>query len=165
MPENAEEDEDFLKLVHNVLLEVTTSECTNQCCRFSTKNQWLTRLMCNKVKWCVPTALMFTRLEMVFPTCCWQSMKSKIQKRQNNTTLYYITSNKAHFLETKWRGIIRCLFIQYIKWGGGRTVTSGWSLCRLASNYQWTSSSSWLSLRRYPLEPKRWWLPIYEQWK
>lgn len=90
MPEDAEENEEFLKLVHNVLLEVRK--------KTGEKNQKLIlsyRLMFNKVKWFAPTALTSTRLEMVSPTCYWLNMKSKSSHTHKypfiDLFLYYIT--------------------------------------------------------------------------
>lgn len=82
MPEDAEENEEFLKLVHNVLLEVRERERERRgCYEGKTTNIyiyiWVHRHMFNKAKWFALTVLMSTRLEMVFPTCYWPNMKSK----------------------------------------------------------------------------------------
>lgn len=100
MPEDAEENEEFLKLVHNVLLEVRERGREREIEREREGEKkrerererdmgvmkarqliciyfWVHRHMFNKAKWFALTVLMSTRLEMVFPTCYWPNMKSK----------------------------------------------------------------------------------------
>lgn len=88
IPEDAANNEEFLKALHGVILEVKHKLITK------VEGNWSLglRRMCSKARWCAQTVNTNTESKMASPTCCLQNMKSKKHKSSLDASYPFIPS-------------------------------------------------------------------------